>query len=122
LTKELGTKRSWIAALYQWTTFGVGTVGLVMGILGLCLNAANYLILKGIAVPMPVVGIVFIIGVLICIAIGWAWEHYKFWEAVNTRSQKVQNKEFIIMYNQIHENTDDIKKLMKHFGIEEEKK
>jgi len=121
LTEEPKTKRSMIAAVYQWATFGVGTIGLFMGILGLCLNAAEYLILKGFSVPIPEIAMVFIVGVILCVAIGWAWEHYKFWEAVNSRSNKVQNKEFIKVYEQTDQNTKNIKKLMNHFGIEEDK-
>ena len=121
MTDEPQTKRSMVAALYQWTTFGIGLLGLFMGILGLCLNAAEYLILKGFSVPMPVIGIVFCVGVIVCVFIGWAWEHFKFWEAVNSRSQKLQNKEFVIMYSQINQNTKNIKKLMDHFLIEEDK-
>jgi hypothetical protein len=70
---------------------------------------------------MPVIGIVFCVGVIVCVFIGWAWEHFKFWEAVNSRSQKLQNKEFVIMYSQINQNTKNIKKLMDHFLIEEDK-
>ena len=118
---NLPTKEHAIAALYQWLTFGVGLVGLLMGIASFCMNATTLATVKGMYVPLWEVPIVFLIIIVGCIFIGWAWEHFKFWESVNSRSQNLQNKEFVIMYAQINQNTKNIKKLMDHFLLEEDK-
>jgi hypothetical protein len=107
---KLPTKERAIAALYQWLTFGVGLVGLLMGIASFCMNATTLATVKGIYVPMWQVPIVFLIILLGCVFIGWAWDHFQFWSAVNSRSNDVQNPQF-------KELCEDIKKIKEKMEI-----
>ena len=91
---NIPTKERAIAALYQWFTFGIGFVGLIMGVASFCLNATTLATVKGIYISLWEVPVVFITIIIGCVFIGWAWDHFQFWSAVNSRSNKVQNPEF----------------------------
>jgi amino acid permease len=103
-----------IPPMLQWLTQGVTIISPFMAILSLCLNAAELMILKNQPTPSyPEIFMVFlgIAGSLVWL--GYAWEHYGFWEATMDRSNKRQNPGY-------RKQMDIMIKLAKKNGIEVE--